>query len=129
MKDTKVEPVVESPAANIASTASTIAQETTKPEPTPSPQLANVEVKPTTDSPKTSAQETKPEEDDGHLSDEELKRIADALKTISSDSALTDVKETFNELKQNRKSFIQVYFLIGCGRIQTAHPKRTSNNV
>ena len=54
---------------------------------------------------------TKAQDDDGHLSDEELTRIADALKTISTDSALSDVKETFKELKENRQSYIQVMII------------------
>ena len=75
---------------------------------------------------------TKPDEDDGHLSDEELKRIADALKTMSTDSAFTDVKQTFDELKNERKTFIQVFptyirMLKNTSSLQTKNPPQLPN--
>ena len=61
--------------------------------------------------PQSASTTTRAEDDDGQLSNEELTRIADALKTISTDSALSDVKETFKELKENRQSYIQVMII------------------
>lgn len=48
------------------------------------------------------------EDKEGELSETELKKLAEALKTMSKDSALADVKETLEELKEGRQDFIEV---------------------
>jgi LETM1 and EF-hand domain-containing protein 1 len=45
---------------------------------------------------------------ESELSEEEKQKLVDALKTMTSDSAINDVKETFHELKEDRQDFIQV---------------------
>jgi LETM1 and EF-hand domain-containing protein 1 len=67
---------------------------------------------------------------EGDLSEEEQKKLSDALKTMSTDSAITDVKETFHSLKEERQDFIEVRIInIGCRRIQTIYSKRHSNPI
>jgi hypothetical protein len=48
------------------------------------------------------------EDSESNLSKEEKKKLVEAIKTLSSDSALVDVKETLAELKEDRQDFIEV---------------------
>ena len=45
---------------------------------------------------------------EGDLSPAEKKKLVDALKTMSSNSALSDVKQTLDELKEDRQDFKEV---------------------
>jgi LETM1 and EF-hand domain-containing protein 1 len=57
------------------------------------------------------------EDRDTELSEEESKKLADALKTMTKEP-LEKVKETLNELKEDRQEFKEVIRIdIGCGRI------------
>ena len=49
---------------------------------------------------------------EGELSPAEKKKLVEALKTMSSDSALSDVKQTLDELKENRQDFKEVILYI-----------------
>lgn len=48
------------------------------------------------------------DDDSLQISDEELHRLSDALKTLTKLSALEDVKEKLTELKEGRKEFKEV---------------------
>lgn len=48
------------------------------------------------------------EDKEGELSTAEKKKLVEALKTMSSDSALSDVRQTLDELKENRQDFKEV---------------------
>ncbi|KAJ3023420.1 hypothetical protein HKX48_003337 [Thoreauomyces humboldtii] len=60
-----------------------------------------------TDSSQTPAEAAVPvtDEDSLQITDEELQRLSDALKTLTQLSALEDVKEKLSELKDGRKEF------------------------
>lgn len=48
------------------------------------------------------------EDKESELSPAEKKKLVDAIKTMSSDSALSDVKQTLDELKEDRQDFKEV---------------------
>ncbi|KAJ3094610.1 hypothetical protein HDU97_007872 [Phlyctochytrium planicorne] len=50
---------------------------------------------------------TEAETDDVEISEAQLKQLGDALKTLTSDSALKDVKDLLEDLKEERKEYIE----------------------
>ncbi|KAJ3278994.1 hypothetical protein HK104_001860 [Borealophlyctis nickersoniae] len=82
--------------------AKAAAEETVAPIPAaPTPAPVKVEEKPAEPVAKEAAQE----EDKLHLSEEELMKLSDALKTLTKVSALEDVKDKLEGLKEERKEF------------------------
>ncbi|KAJ3111424.1 hypothetical protein HDU96_005703 [Phlyctochytrium bullatum] len=47
------------------------------------------------------------EEEEEHISEAQLKQLGDAIKTMTSDSALQDVKALLEDLKEERKEYIE----------------------
>ncbi|KAJ3212718.1 hypothetical protein HDU67_003635 [Dinochytrium kinnereticum] len=79
-----------------------------KKPPTEKPAVAATQAAPTAESKKEEATTTaEVEEAEEHLSEVELKQLGDALKTMTSDSALQDVKALLEDLKEERKEYIE----------------------
>ena len=90
----------------LTSTVGTLTKDMLQVAPTQSQASATPNV--TAAAPAETQPSTTAEDKESELSPAEKKKLVDAIKTMSSDSALSDVKQTLDELKEDRQDFKEV---------------------